>query len=276
VDATLLKLQQDAFIGSVVAAIGPQALFDVLYVASDVDVHQITVGSVIDREFAMPVFENIRALGTNERITPDSQRVKVDRTLYHYGRLAWVDALVPVMLNLKVGAATGPIQSITVETLEAKLGGYASINELRTKLSAMYAPSVVDALFGQLQITTIEDFNRTVHLFVQIVGAPPAPYDPNAPGSDLDVTANLCFKIDETFDLRASLEDAKLTRSILSSDAAHSTPSGLLQNLPYAFVTIFPDGSVTDTTVAGSTASQTKSAVQALFSSEQMFAYFLT
>lgn len=275
IDSTYLHLNQDAFVTNVLTNIGLQSIFSVLYGAADVDVHQISLGSILSREFSMPVFEDIRTRGIDERIMPDPQRVKIDRTHYHYGRLAWVDAYIPVMLNLKIGAAVGPIASITTQSLEAKLGGVTSLNDLRAKLNALYAPSVVDAIFTALRITTFEDFKRTYHLFVQIAGSAPAPYDPKDPASDLDAIANVCFKIDDSFDLRTSLEDAKLTRSILAADAALSVPEGLVQQLPYAFITIFPDSSVTDATVSGFTAAQTKSAAQALFASEQMFAYFL-
>jgi hypothetical protein len=46
--------------------------------------------------------------------------------------------------------------------------------------------------------------------------------------------------------------------------------------VPYTFVVLFPDAAVTDVSIPGQTAAQTKAAVQALFGSEHMFAHFIT
>jgi hypothetical protein len=44
---------------------------------------------------------------------------------------------------------------------------------------------------------------------------------------------------------------------------------------PFAFIMLFPDASVSDASIPGHTAAQTKAAVADLFGAEHMFAQFI-
>jgi hypothetical protein len=193
-----------------------------------------------------------------------------------FGRLDWVDIAFDAVLSTKVQTLVAPLQSVTVESLEQKLGGIGSIAELRTKLLTLYAPSVVDAIFVKLRISTLDDFERQRHLFIEFVGAVPPAFDPNDLATRRDYTVSLRVKIADGFDVAGALQSAKLCGSILEHEAIPDSPAGVERIKPYALVTLFADSAVTDTSLPGQTAAQAKTAVKALFIAERMFAQFIT
>jgi hypothetical protein len=165
---------------------------------------------------------------------------------------------------------------VTSQTLEQKLGGIVSIADLRAKLLALYAPSIVDALFAELKISTIDDFERQRHLFIELIGAAPPAFDPNDPAAARDFTVYLRVKIADGFDVAGALQSAKLCRSILEHESVPDSLAGVERTIPYSLVTIFADAAVTDTSLPGLTAAQAKTAVSTLFAGERMFAQFIT
>src|SRR6516165_6015719 len=148
VDSTLLRFAQDAFVTNLLNGIGLPAIFNATFDATDIALQSVTLGPVSTRSYKVPTFETVRSNGTDERILPDTQRVRKERVMPRSGRLEWVDVAFDAVLNTKVQTLVAPLQSVTSQTLEQKLGGISSIAELRTKLLALYAPSIVDALFA--------------------------------------------------------------------------------------------------------------------------------
>jgi hypothetical protein len=276
VDSTLLRFAQDAFVTNLLNGIGLPAIFNATFDATDIALQSVTLGPVSTRSYKVPTFETVRSNGTDERILPDTQRVRKERVMPRSGRLEWVDVAFDAVLNTKVQTLVAPLQSVTSQTLEQKLGGIASIADLRAKLLALYAPSVVDALFAKLKISTLEDFERQRHLFIELIGAPPPAFDPNDPNAARDFTVSVRVKIADGFDVAGSLQSAKLCRSILEHESVPDELSGVDRTTPYALVTIFADAAVTDVSLPGLTAAQAKTAVSALFSGERMFAQFIT
>jgi hypothetical protein len=276
VDATLLRFAQDAFATDLLNSLGLTAIFNATFDATDIALQSVTLGPVSTRSFKVPAFETVRSVGSDERIVPDTQRVRKERVLPRFGRLDWVDVAFDAVLNTKVQTLVAPLQSVTSQTLDEKLGGIASIADLRTKLLALYAPSVVDALFAKLQISTLEDFEQQRHLFIELVGEAPPVFDPNDPNAARNFTVSLRVKVADGFDVAGALQSAKLCRSILEHEAIPDTLVGVERTTPFAFVTIFADAAVTDTSLPGLSAAQAKTAVEALFAGERMFAQFIT
>lgn len=278
VDATLLRFTQDAFVTDLMTnGLGLTAVFNATFEASDIQLQSVALGPLSTRSFKVPAFETIRSTGTDERILPDSQRVRKERLMPRFGRLEWVDVAFDAVLNTKVQTLVAPLQSVTSQTLEQKLGGVSSIADLRAKLLALYnAPSIIDDIFARLEISTLEDFEEQRHLFIELAGAAPPAFDPNDPAAARDFTVSLRVKVADGFDVAGSLQSAKLCRSILEHEAVPDSLTGVERTTPYALVTIFADAAVTDTSLPGMTAVQAKAAVSALFNAERMFAQFIT
>jgi hypothetical protein len=277
VDGTMLRFAQDAFVADLLTnGLGLAAIFNATFEATDVQLQSVTLGSVMARSYKVPAFESVRITGTDERIVPDTQRVRKERLMPRFGRLDWVDVAFDVVLNTKVQTLVAPLQSATVEPLEKRLGGVTSIADLRTKLLTLYAPSVVDAIFAKLRISTLEDFEQQRHLFVELVGAAPPAFDPDDPAAQRNYPVSLRVKIADGFDIAGALQSAKLCSSILEREAISDSPNGVERTRPYAFITLFADSAVTDASLPGQTAAQAKAAVKALFNTEGMFAQFIT
>jgi hypothetical protein len=277
IDATLLRFTQDTFVANLLTdGLGLTSIFNTTFEATDVQPQSITLGQVLPRSYKVPAFENIRSTGTDERVVPDVQRVRKERVISRFGRLDWIDVTFDVVLSTKVQTLVAPLQSVSVETLEQKLGNVASAADLRTKLLTLYAPSVVDAIFAKLKISTLDDFERQHHLFIELIGAAPPAFDPNDPAGQRNYTVSLRVKIVDGFDVAGALQATKLCRSILDTEAIPDSYAGVERILPYAFVTLFADSAVTDTSLPGMTAGQAKDAVKALFNTERMFAQFIT
>ncbi|MFL5287540.1 MAG: hypothetical protein ACJ8AW_42845, partial [Rhodopila sp.] len=144
VDVTLLRFAQDTFVTNLLNGLDLTALFNATFTTADIALQSITLGSVTGRLYKVPAFETIRSSGTDERIVPDTQRVRKERVLPRFGRLDWVDVAFNAVLDTKVQTLVAPLQSVTAQTLEQKLGGIASIADLRAKLLTLYnAPSIV-------------------------------------------------------------------------------------------------------------------------------------
>jgi len=276
VDATLLRFSQDAFVSNLLNGLGLTAIFNATFDATDIALQSVNLGPIFARSYKVPTFETVRTIGTDERTMPDAQRVQKERVAPRSGRLEWVDVAFDAVLNTKVQTLVGPLQSVTSQTLEQKLGGVASIADLRAKMLALYAPSIVDALFAELRISTFDDFEQQRHLFVELIGAAPAPFDPNDPAAARDFTVSVAVKIADGFDVAGALQAAKLCRSILEHEATRDLLAGVERTVPYALVTLFADAAVTDTSLPGLTAAQAKTQIGALFAGERMFAQFIT
>jgi hypothetical protein len=275
VDSTLFRFAQDAFVIDVLTGLGLPTLFNTTFTLSDIELQSISVSGVFGRSYKVPVFETIRTNGTDERILPDQQRVRTQRLAPRFGRLDWLDVRFKATMLTKMKALAAPLKSVTSQMLEQKLGGVNSLAELRTKLLALYTPSIVDDLFARLRISTLVEFKRQQHLFVELIGAEPPPFDPGDPASTRSFDISVCVKISEDFNVAAALQSAKLCRDILEHEDIPEQVEGLERITPYAFVTVFPSAAITDETIPGHTAAQTKQAVSALFTTERMFAHFI-
>ncbi|HZY84958.1 MAG TPA: hypothetical protein VFE78_09010 [Gemmataceae bacterium] len=275
-DGQLLQFTQAAFVASWLAdQVGLLPLFNLVYAPQDIQVQQLTLGAVRRKEFQRPVFETVHTRGVDEQIVPTTSRTKIDRARSRAGRLAWVDVYLDVLLAASVASLASPIDHITSGSLLDKLGPVASLDDLRAKLGALYAPSVVDAYFRQLRITTLDDFLSRPSLFLQFVYQAPPPYNPGDPAAAQEYPLNVCVQVREDVLVREALQAAKLCRNVLVNEGGFVDFAGGADVItPYAFVVVFPDGAVTDPTPLGISAAQFKAEVQALFAAEHMLAFF--
>src|SRR5215472_2720737 len=265
VDSVLLRFTQDAFVTDLLNGIGLTAIFNATFDATDIALQSVALGPISARSYKIPTFETVRSSGTDERTSPDAQRVQKERVMPRSGRLEWVDVAFDAVLKTKVQTLVAPLGSVTFQTLEQKLGGVASIVDLRTKLLALYAPSIVDALFAELKISTLDDFEQQRHLFIELIGATPPAFDPTDPAAARNFTVSVRVKIADGFDVAGALQSAKLCRSILEHESVPDTLAGVERIIPYVLVTIFADAAVTDASLPGLTAAQAKTEVSALF-----------
>lgn len=276
VDATLLRFERDEFVTELLTDhLGPRAIFDTVFRATGVDVQSIELGPISARSYKVPAFESLRSRGTDERIVPDVQRVRTERTFARFGRLEWVDVAFEAVLVAKVQTRETPLASVTVQSLEKRLAGYATIEELRAKLLGLYPPSMVDDIFDKLRISTLEDFERQIHLFVEFVGRAVPDFDPNDPAVLRSYEVSLRVQISDRLDVAGALQSAKLCRSILEYENIPDAPDGVERISPFAFVALFPDATVTDDSLPDFTAAQAKAAIGDLFKAEHMFATFI-
>jgi hypothetical protein len=277
-DQLLLRFLQDGFVDDLLTKqLGLPALFKLTYQMNDIDLKEIALGGVSLRQFQMPAFETIRTSGIDEQIMPSSERVKVDRSQPRYGRLAWVDVFMDVLLATKVQSTRMPIESVTAQNLLDKLGGVASIPDLKAKLAVLYPPSVIEAFFKQLRISSVDDFKNRPALFLEFVYQAPLPFEPSEPQNARNFRVNVCVQFQPELKIGEALQAAKLCRSILENerDFADTFDGGEITT-PYVFVIIFPDSAAVDNAIPGLDASQIRSSIQDLFTAERMIAHFST
>jgi hypothetical protein len=276
-DQLLIRFLENNFVDDLLTnQLGLAALFKLTYTAEQIELREMTLAGVQQRQFQAPVFETIRVTGTRERIMPEAERVQLTRAQPRAGRLAWIEVWLEVLVATKVETKAAPIESITTQDLITKLGGVASLDQLRSKLQTLYPPSVVEAFFKQTRVRTLEEFKRRSHLFVEFVYKTPPPFDPSDPANARTFSLNVCFKFQAELKLTETLQAIKLCRSILENerDFAETFEGGEITN-PYAFVVIFPVGVVTDTTLPGLTAAQARARIESLFEAEKILVHFL-
>jgi len=276
-DQLLLRFLQDNFVQDLLTnQLGLADLFNLTYEVEDIDLKQIALAGVERKEFESPAFETIRTSGINERIVPAAERFKIDRAQPRYGRLAWVDVFLDVLLATKVESKATPIDSVTGQSLIDKLGGVASMADLKNKLAALYPPSVVDAFFKQLRITSVDDFKSRPTLFLEFIYQAPPPFDPNDLRNARNFRLNVCVQFQPELKIGEALQAAKLCRSILENEHnfAQTFDGGEIDR-PYAFVVIFADSAITDNALPNLTAAQIKANIKSLFQAERMLAHFV-
>ena len=275
-DELLLRFLDDTFVEDLLEnQLGLAPLFNVTYEGEDVDLREINLAEPPRRQFQMPAFETIRTNGTDERIMPSAERVKVDRAQPRYGRLAWVDIFLDVLLSTKVESKKMPIESISSENLLEKLGGVASMADLKNKLLTLYPQSVVDAFFKELRISTLADFRRRSNLFLEFVFKAAPPFDSNDPQNARNFSLNVCVQFQPELKITEALQSAKLCRSILENerDFAQTFDGGDIDT-PYVFVVIFADSTVQNGALSNLTPAQLKAGIKSLFQAERIFAHF--
>jgi len=275
-DQLLLRFLDNSFVNDLLTnKVGLADLFNTTYEVETIDVRQLDLALVQRKEFVFPAFETIRTSGTDERIIPATERVKVDRTQPRRGRLAWIDVFLSVLVATKVQSKKMPIESITTKNLLDKIGGASSIAELKTKLGALYPPSVVDAFFKKTRITSVDDFKSRPTLFLEFAYKAPPPFDPADPANARDFNLNVCVQFQPELKINEALQTAKLSRSILENEYdSVSNQEGVEINTPFAFVVIFADASVVDGAVPNLTAAQIRTGIKDLFKGEHMLAHF--
>ncbi|MEI7993340.1 MAG: hypothetical protein WCH01_00420 [Methylococcaceae bacterium] len=276
-DQLLLQFLQDNFVRDLLTnQLGLSTLLTLIYKLEDVELKQVELAGVQRREFEFPAFETIYTSGINEQIMPTAGRIKVDRSQPRNGRLAWVDVLLDVLVSAKVASKRMPIEKITTQDLIDKLGGVTSMTDLRNKLAALYPPSVVDAFFNQLGISSVDDFKSRPALFLEFIYQAPPPFDPNDPKNARNYKVNVCVQFQAEFKIGEPLQTAKLCRSILENekDFVQNFDDGEI-NTPYAFVVIFADSAIVDGAFPNLTAAQIKTDIKSLFQAERMVAHFV-
>lgn len=275
-DQLLLRFTNEASVLDFLETrIGLPPLFEAGYELTDLDLRELSLAAVLRKECAAPTIETIRASGTQERITPPSERVQVERAWKRFGRLVFVDVRLDLLLATKVQDLRMPIESIRTRELLDELGGAADLNALRTKLRARYTDSIVDALFQRLRITTLEEFKGRLNVFVQFLFKQPAPFNPADPKSARSFPLSVCLLLQSELKLQEALQAAKLCRSVLEREAEYvPAQDGAQVRRPFVFVTVFPDSVAVNDAIPGSTAAQIKTGVQALFAAEGLLAHF--
>ncbi len=170
VDATLLRFAQDAFVTDMLTnGVGLTALFNAAFQATEVQPQGFTMGQLSARAYKVPIYDSVRSNGTDERIVPDSQRVQISRVWSRLGRLDWIDVAFDAVLNTHVQTLVGPLQGISIETLEQKLGGVRSIDDLRAKYtrrasSMQSSPSSISRRWLILRRGTISSLSSSARL----------------------------------------------------------------------------------------------------------------
>jgi len=278
-DQMLLKFLQEAFVDDLLKnQLGLPALFNLTYEVAEIEVKEIALTAVTHRQFQMPIFETIRTAGTEERILPPPpERIQLNRVQPRYGRLAWVDVFLEILLTTKVHDKIAPIEKITLVNLLEKLGAVASMNELRNKLKTLYPESVVAAFFKELRIGSVEEFKRRGNFFLEFVYKTPPAFDPNDPQNARSFRLNVCAQFQPELKIAEALQTAKLSRSIMENEKefAEAFEGGEIKT-PYAFVVIFPESAAADNAIPGLAAAQIKDGVKSLFAAEKMLAHFVT
>ncbi len=275
-DQMLLRFLQDDFVENLLQnQIGLPVLFDLTYEPKDIELQEISLANVRRRQFQMPAFETIRASGMEERILPTPERTQVNQTYARYGRLAWVEVFLEVLLSTRVHQQRSQIENITTKNLLEELGEVSSLAELRTRLEERYPESIVEAFFAKLDINNVEDFQQKGNLLVEFFYQEPAPFDPDDPQNSQDFRLNICVKLQSEFAITEALQSAKLCRNILENEQNFVTSfAGGEVKQPYVFLTIFQDSLVVDDVIPGLTGEQIKDNVRNLFALEGMLAYF--
>ena len=271
-----LQFLQDTFVADFLTnKVGLPVIFNAAYDLVDVELQDLTLGSVDQKIFQSPTFESIRVYGTHEKITPSSERSQMERTLKRYGRLVWAEVQLNLTLDTKLHFTAMPIDSIRTANLIEDLGGVASLADLRTKLLARYAPSVVDAMFQTLRISTVEDFEERMNLLVQLFFKPAPAFDPADPNNSRTFPVSVCVKFQPDLNVSDALQAAKLCRAVMEKETDFMpNPNGAELKTPYVIVTVYPDSVVKDNAIPGLTSSQIRTEVQSLFSAEGMVANF--
>jgi hypothetical protein len=274
-DQMSIRFLRDSFITQFLNDVGLLTLFNIIYSVETIDVQEIALGSIVNKQFQVPAFETIRTTGVDERLTSLPERVKIDRAQARHGRLAWTEVVLELLLNVKVHSTASPIESITVKPWLDELGTVNTIPQLKAALNARYSPDVVNAYFQQTRITTIEDFKRRGNLFLEFVYQQPVAFDANDPTNSRTFRANVCVQFQPEARIVEALQSAKLCRSILECEAMSvETLDEVEVKTPFAFVVMFPDASVGADFFRGQTAAESKTNIQTIFAAENMVAHF--
>lgn len=275
-DQMSLQFLQDTFVSDFLTnQIGLEEIFNAAYDLTDLQLQDLSLASVDQKIFQAPTFESIRIVGSHERIVPTSERSQMERSMKRFGRLVWADVQLNLSLATKVQSTVMPIDSIRTANLIEDLGGVASLDDLRTKLLTRYAPSVVDAMFDALRISSIEDFEERMNLLVQLFFKAAPAFDPTDPNSSRVFPVTVCVKFQPDLSVSDALQAAKLCRSVMERETDFNpSPDGADFKTPYVIVTVYPDSVVKDNAIPGLTAAQIRSEVQSLFTSERMAAVF--
>jgi hypothetical protein len=276
-DKMLLAFLGDAFVTDFLTnQVGLTAIFNAAYDLTDLQLQALALASVDRKTFQSPTFESIRITGTYEKITPTSERAQIDRSMKRFGRLVWAEVRLDVSLATKVQTLAMPIDSVRTSNLVEDLGGVPDLATLRTKLLARYAPSVVDAMFKTLRITTIADFEQRMNLLVQLFFKPAPVFDPADPANARTFPVSVCVKFEPDLNISDALQAAKLCRAVMEREIDGSPPpDGADVKTPFVMVTMYPGSVLKDNAIPGMTAGQIQTSVQALFAAEGMVASFV-
>ncbi len=276
-DQILLRFLDNNFITDLLNnQLGLLTLFNLTYKTDDIDLKEITLSSIQNMQFQVPVFETIRTVGTEEQIMPAPERVNINRVQHRLGRLSWVEVLLEILLSTKVHDLGSPIEKITTKNLIEELGGVNSLSDLKNKLEALYSKSIVEAFFKKMRITSVNEFKRRGNLFIEFVYKTPLPYNPNDPQNIRPFYVNVCIKIQSELKITEALQTAKLCRSILENERNYAEKfEGGEVETPYIFVVIFSNNTVSNNSISGLNANEAKTSIENLLLAERMLALFL-
>jgi hypothetical protein len=275
-DQMLLQFSQSAFVTDFLQnQIGLPAILNTSYQFSDFTFQTLTLDAVTRTELEALTLQTIRVKGTEEQISPNSVRMQMTREFQAQGRLAWVDVLLGVSLRTGLQDDRTPIDSITTQQLLDTIGGAATLDELKTKLIALYSQDIVSAMFQRFGITTIDEFKQRLNLMVTFLFKAPAAFDPANPANSHLLPTKVCVNFQPDLNVAGALQSAKLSRAILDDETSASpVPEGIDLTQQHVFITVFPDGVAVDNAIPGLTAAAIKTGVQGVFAAEGMIAHF--
>lgn len=275
-DRLTLSLLDDAFVSNLLAnQIGLARLFRLGWELEAGTVHELAIARLGDRQFQLPVFQSVRTRGTEERLAPNPERIRVDYEQPRHGRLEFVDALVPIDLDAVVEDRATPVRQITAQDLLTELGNPATLPDLRAALTARYGADVTGRLLDALHVVSIEEL-RGRGLTLTIESEPAPPFDLLDPANRRRFPLTLCLSVVPQLEPAAALREAKVRRVLISEQqpaADEVAGAELLQ--PYVFLVLFPDSAAVDNAIPGLTAAEIRTQVRDLFAREEMVAHFL-
>lgn len=270
-DDMLVRLSDDAYVESLLTTASLRELFSITYVEDGRAADTVSFASVVSRETVMPVFETVRIKGSRLHTGSQLQRTEITEEHPRQGRLGWVDTYLVVRVNVTTQSTEGPLESIQAADFSEMLGALDSFDALRTALADRYSDSIVDAFLDQLEIRTLDDFERRQHLFVEFVAAPP---EDDPPASTLSLPLRVCVLIQPDGIVADALQRAKTIRQLIQHETVLAPVDGFSVDESHVLLTLFPTDSVDDQTLTGQTAAEARTTLQQLFSTEKMHLHF--
>lgn len=270
-DFALARLTDPAFVETtLVGAIGGLALLDLAQAGGDAASYT-SVDSVTLRRthFVGPVFQTGNVDKTTQGPEPGYHSDTRERH-HRMGPIIWVDALCHLQIIAQSTALSGPVTSITEESLLDRLGDQVDMAALETAIGNIAPPAEAAAIIERLGITSIADYRSGRHRIADI-SAGPAPDVTSAEAVDIDLVVSV---LPDT-DLRENLRTAALVKSVLHREAIiDATVAGRRPKVPAAHVALLSDAQIIANPINGMTPAESRIALTALFASTGHLVHF--
>lgn len=275
-DQTLLRLLDDPFVTGLFSGVGAvdlTALFRQVYSLEEIELKQVALREISGREMEMATFETLHTRGRHERLAGGPDTIRIDREQPRRGRLAWIDALVRLVVDATVIDPATPLKEIRVTDLLDELGDPPDMASLEAALVARFGQTVTDEALRKFRISSLESFRRLGSRFLQFVGEP-TPADPTRVQP---FTLRVCVRIEGDLAPVDALRETKLARAILEAEHPRSGVSaGIEEKRSFAFLVLHPKPAAGTTPLPGFSAVDFETKCRALFANEDLAAHFVT